>query len=106
MNLSTKSVLVMGGSKGLGFLIAREFGRAGAHVTIAARDASELVWAASELRNDAIAVETAVCDVRDRGMTRHLVEDVEGRRDGIDFLINNAGVIQVGPLAALSLEDF
>jgi len=106
VNLSGQSVLVMGGSKGLGFLIAREFGRLGAQVTITARDASELAWAAGELRNDAIAVETAVCDVREREMTKQLVEDVERQRGGIDFLINNAGVIQVGPLAAQTLEDF
>ena len=104
--LSGKSALVLGGSKGLGFLIAREFAGAGADVTIAARDASELAWASAQLAAEGHSVTTAVCDVRDREMAKDLLEDVTNRNDGLDYLVNNAGVIQVGPLPALSMADF
>ena len=46
------------------------------------------------------------CDVRDRNEVRSLVNQVVGRWGGVDILINNAGIIEVGPLDAMSVEDF
>jgi short-subunit dehydrogenase len=97
---------VTGGSKGLGLLIARDFARLGASVTICSRHETELAAAHQWLADDGIDVETAVCNVAEKESVDALIREVEARAGRIDYLINNAGVIQVGPLAALTLDDF
>jgi short-subunit dehydrogenase len=47
-----------------------------------------------------------VCDVRDRQAARDLITDLDRGSNGIDVLVNNAGVIQVGPLELLTEADF
>src|SRR3954462_5462760 len=62
--LAGRLVLITGGSRGMGVLLAREFGRAGARVAICARDADELEQARQKLRRQSVAdVWTGVCDV-------------------------------------------
>ena len=101
-----KSVLITGGSKGLGLLLAREFGRLGGRVVITARNDTELWLARSRLSRWGVDVETRAVDVRDRAAMRALIEELEAREGSIDYLVNNAGVIQVGPVAALDVSDF
>ncbi|HEX5368603.1 MAG TPA: SDR family NAD(P)-dependent oxidoreductase [Dehalococcoidia bacterium] len=101
-----RTVLITEGSKGLGLLLAREFGRLGGRVVIVARDADELELAQQRLRQWGTAAEARICDVRDRAQIEAVVHDVESAYGGIDFLVNNAGVIEVGPLASLTVADF
>jgi NAD(P)-dependent dehydrogenase (short-subunit alcohol dehydrogenase family) len=101
--LRGQRVLVTGGSRGLGLLLAREFRRRGCRVAICARDAAELAEAKQRLGGDVV---TAVCDVGDAAAVRSTVEDVSRQLGGIDVLVNNAGQIEVGPLDQLREEDF
>src|SRR5688500_10808183 len=100
-----KSVLIMGGSRGLGLVMARELIMRGARVAICARDAAELERAEADLAALGGDVMSLVCDVRTRSEIKAAVEDVRGRFGQIDVLINNAGIIRVGPLELQTDRD-
>jgi NAD(P)-dependent dehydrogenase (short-subunit alcohol dehydrogenase family) len=100
------SVVITGGSRGLGLLLARHFGREGARVTLAARDEAELQRARDDLAGRGIQATTLVCDVGNREDAERLIRDVVARTGRIDVLINNAGVIKVGPLDHMQRGDF
>jgi NAD(P)-dependent dehydrogenase (short-subunit alcohol dehydrogenase family) len=105
-DLADKTVLITGGSRGLGLVLARGFAGEGARVAICARDPRELERARADLAARGAKVFAFPCDVTDRSQVRELVEVVTRRFDRIDVLVNNAGVIQVGPLESMTLEDF
>jgi NAD(P)-dependent dehydrogenase (short-subunit alcohol dehydrogenase family) len=106
MNLEGRSALITGGSRGLGLAIARELGRLGAHVTLAARDEGELDAARRDLTKRGIGVSVIVCDLTDRPEAARLVDRVIAERGRLDILVNNAGVIQVGPVEHMKPADF
>jgi NAD(P)-dependent dehydrogenase (short-subunit alcohol dehydrogenase family) len=97
--------LVTGGSRGLGLVLARELAARGARVAICARDASELERARADLRERGAEVLARPCDVTQPGEVAALIEHVRDALGPVDVLINNAGVIQVGPLATMTLAD-
>jgi NAD(P)-dependent dehydrogenase (short-subunit alcohol dehydrogenase family) len=105
-DLKGKCVLITGGSRGLGLVLAREFAGEGARVAICARDPKELERARRDLESHGAEVLAFPCDVTDRAQVSELVEVVTRRFGGVDVLVNNAGVIQVGPLEVMTLEDF
>lgn len=96
--------LVTGGSRGLGFLIARELLEQGARVAICARDEDELARAVSKLSACGEVV-PVVCDVADPVSVDEMIRSVVRVFGRIDILVNNAGVISVGPADVLSLDD-
>ena len=101
-----KVVLITGGSRGLGLVLAREFALTGAKIAIAARDREELKRARLDSEQRGAEVFDAVCDIRDQSEVERLVSDVRGRFGQVDVLVNNAGIIQVGPLEAQTQKDF
>lgn len=101
-----KSVLITGGSRGLGFVIARFLSAEGARVALLARDANELARARDKITKAGGEAITVVCDLLDRAQTESAVEKVANRFGTIDVLINNAGIIEVGPLGHMQREDF
>ena len=105
-DLTGRVALVTGGSRGLGLLIARELIDAGCRVAICARDGRELDAARDELEASGAAVLTVPCDVSDRVQVDRMIEAVESELGPVDLLVNNAGLIQVGPLESLELSDF
>lgn len=105
-SLKHRVVLITGGSRGLGLELARAFGERGARLALLARDADELERAAEELKGRGIEVVTLPCDVMDEEQARGAVEEVVRRLGALDVLVNNAGVIDVGPLEHMQLEDF
>jgi len=105
-DLRDKVVLVTGGSRGLGLLLCREFARTGAKVATCARDAVELQSAAVILAKEGIDLFTHVCDVRDQAQVQDLLTAVDSKFGRVDVLINNAGVIEVGPASEMTLEDY
>lgn len=98
--------LVMGASRGLGLLIARELLDRGHDVVITARDEEELGAAARRLEGRGRQVHARVCDVRDRAAVDTLVEEVESGIGPVDVLISVAGIIEVGPAEAMTPESF
>jgi NAD(P)-dependent dehydrogenase (short-subunit alcohol dehydrogenase family) len=105
-DLKGKTVLITGGSRGLGLVLAREFAEEGANVAICARDPAELEKASADLAGRGASVFAFPCDVTDRAQVKELIQVVRRRFGGVDVLVNNAGVIQVGPLEVMTLEDF
>jgi NAD(P)-dependent dehydrogenase (short-subunit alcohol dehydrogenase family) len=101
-----KTVLITGGSRGLGLVLARALAAEGAHVAVCARDPRELERARADLAARGAKALAVPCDVTDRAQVRELVEVVKSHFGGVDVLVNNAGVIQVGPLETMTLEDF
>ena len=101
-----KSVLITGASRGLGLVLARQLVDAGARVAICARHVQELEVAVQDLRDRGGDVLSMPCDVRDPEQVRRMVAGVLTQWGMLDVLINNAGVIEVGPLEAMTLEDF
>ncbi len=100
-------VLITGGSKGLGLLLARRFAAEGAHLALLARDPEDLAQSALELyRQHGARVLTLACDVRDESAVKRSVARTLGAFGRLDVLVNNAGVIQVGPFENSSNEDF
>jgi NAD(P)-dependent dehydrogenase (short-subunit alcohol dehydrogenase family) len=84
--------------------MARQLAAEGARLCLLARNEAELARAREHL-GDA-EVMTIRCDVRRRADVRAAIDAVLERWSAIDVLINNAGVIQVGPLEHMSTDDF
>jgi NAD(P)-dependent dehydrogenase (short-subunit alcohol dehydrogenase family) len=105
-DLKEKSVLITGGSRGLGLVMARQFAAEGARVAICARDTEELNRARVDLLERGARVLALPCDVRDRAQVNELMSVVRESFGRIDVLVNNAGVIEVGPVEVMTLEDY
>ena len=101
-----RSVLITGGSRGLGLVLAREFARRGARVAICARSAEELERAKAEFWSSGYQLTTVVCDVTDHAQVQKLIEAVQNQLGPIDILVNNAGTIAVGPLETMTIQDY
>jgi short-subunit dehydrogenase len=98
--------LVMGASRGLGLLIAREMLDRGHDVVMTARGADELDAAARRLSGRGRQVHTRACDVRDRTAVEAVVDEVERTLGPIEVLVTVAGIIEVGPAETMSAETF
>lgn len=101
-----RTVLVTGGSRGLGLEMARRLVEQGADVAICARNASELERARLDLEGRGGRVLALECDVTDPAQVDATVAETERRLGAIDVLINNAGIISVGPLETMTFDDF
>jgi len=99
-------VLITGGSRGLGLRMAEEFALLDCSLAICARDADELERAREILESKGARVMTVTCDVADEQQVAEMMQQVRARFGRIDTLINNAGVIRVGPLENMSKADF
>ena len=104
--LSGRTVLVTGGSRGLGLALARQAASQRARVAICGRDSGTLERARARLERAGAEVLAQTADVRDRCAVEELVSAVERRFGSIDVLINNAGVIEVGPAELMSVADY
>jgi 3-oxoacyl-[acyl-carrier protein] reductase len=104
--LDGRSVIVTGGSKGIGKGIARVFARAGAQVLLAARDEAALTAAAEDLGKETGArIETVAADVASVADCRRIAAAAVEHFGGVDVLCANAGVFPDKPLAQLTEED-
>jgi NAD(P)-dependent dehydrogenase (short-subunit alcohol dehydrogenase family) len=103
IDLSNKTAIVTGGTKGIGRAIAESLIAAGARVAITARHEDEIAEAVSQLNKLGPGTATGhMCDVRDYND----VKSVFASLDGLDILINNAGVGIFASVESMSVEDF
>jgi NAD(P)-dependent dehydrogenase (short-subunit alcohol dehydrogenase family) len=101
-----KTVFVTGASRGLGLLMARLLAEEGARLTLVSRKKESLQDAQQQLSDMGVQVFALSCDVRDPQQVREAIEASVRRYGSIDVLINNAGVIQVGPFEEMEIDDF
>jgi short-subunit dehydrogenase len=106
LDLRGKVVMVTGGSRGLGLAIARELADRGAKLVVCARTAEDLVWAKQDLEQRGATVLALPCDVSDANAVTQLVAKARLEIGPIDALVNNAGVIKVGPIDSMTRADF
>jgi len=106
-----KVVVITGGSRGLGLALAERYARAGAYLVLAARDEDELASARQTLldrralrHEDDILLVSA--DLTDSDQAAGLIQSALGAFGKIDILINNAGIIEVGPIEDQPLDAF
>src|SRR5580698_6025141 len=101
-----RSVIITGGSRGLGLELARQLARQRARLTLIARDLMELKRAERELTALGAEVLTVSCDIRQQEEVVEAVARTVTAMGRVDVLINNAGIIQVGPMDEMSLADY
>ncbi len=105
-SFTDKVVIVTGGSRGLGLTIARRLASEGARLALFARDEQELERACRELRALGGEALPVPCDLLERDRLLGAVATVVDHYGCIDVLINNAGIIEVGPLQNMHAPDF
>jgi len=91
-----KIALITGANKGLGLEMARQLGKAGVTVVLAARDAEKGEAAAAKLRGEGLDVQSLKLDVTNKEDRAAAVKYLESKFGRLDILINNAGVSQEG----------
>jgi len=101
LHLSSKIVLITGGSKGLGGAIAHRFASEGCHLHLVARTQATLDETAHALRQQfPVTVKTIAIDLAQRGSAQHVAETC----GDVDILVNNAGDVPSGSLETVDEE--
>ncbi len=103
-DLTGKTALVTGGSRGLGLQIAEALGEAGAKILLTSRKAAELEVAAADLQAKGIDARWVAADASDPAQVQHVVDEAMQRLGQIDILINNAGATWGAPAEDHPLE--
>lgn len=106
MDFHDRVVLITGGSRGLGLVMARQFVAEGARLAICARNKVELERARDEFDKQGAKVLAEVCDVTFPHQVQAFCSIVRNELGPVDVLVNNAGVIQVGPARTITFEDY
>ena len=104
--LNATVALVTGASSGIGEATARELARRGATVALAARRKDRLDALAQEIEaggGRALALEA---DVTDRAQAQALVADTVEHLGRLDTVVNNAGVMLIGPIVDAPVEEW
>jgi 3-oxoacyl-[acyl-carrier protein] reductase len=106
-DLSGKTAIVTGASKGIGYAIAEALASAGVNVMICARNEDEVQSAARKLDEaSSSSVAGVSCDMRSFESVQRLVSATVERFGGVDILINNAGVGSFAPIDQISVESW
>jgi NAD(P)-dependent dehydrogenase (short-subunit alcohol dehydrogenase family) len=100
-----KVVLITGGSRGLGLVLARELARRGASIGVMARDPDELLRARKTIAGGT-RVLLLPSDVTDRASVARSVGRLMDQFGRLDAVINNAGQILSAPFADTTVDDF
>jgi len=93
-----KTVLVTGGSKGIGRETARIFGAMGAHVFICGRGIESLKRTSESLQEEGLFISAVQTDVSNPEACRRLIEKIEAETGRLDIVINNAGMSSRGTI--------
>jgi 3-oxoacyl-[acyl-carrier protein] reductase len=103
IDLSGKTALVTGSTRGIGREVAQALAESGARVAVVGRDKEKAAAVAAEIGNGAAGFG---CDVADTAAVAALVAEVEKEFGGIDILVNNAGITRDNLVMRLSDEDW
>jgi len=102
IDLSGRTALVTGSTRGIGRAIAQRLSDCGANVGIVGRDVSKAEMVATTLKS----AKGFGCDVGDAAAVAGLIEEVERAFNGIDILVNNAGITKDNLLMRIKDEDW
>jgi len=105
-SLQGRSVIVTGGSKGIGRGIARVFARAGVRLTVVARNRAEIDAVVEEMNAAGATARGAVCDVTDIDAVRRMVDEAAEAQGGLDVLCANAGIFPQVKMLDMSAADW
>jgi NAD(P)-dependent dehydrogenase (short-subunit alcohol dehydrogenase family) len=105
-DLAGKSAFVTGGAGGIGFAMARAFGRRGMKVAIADVEAETCAKAVGALKAEGIEAIGFACDVADRDRYAEVAENVLAAFGNVHILCNNAGVSRAGPIETIASSDW
>jgi short-subunit dehydrogenase len=106
LDLAGQTALITGSSRGLGLAIARELARHRCRIVLCARNADELERARASVSSLGAETLALPCDVTRRDDVQRLIARATEHFGRVDVLVNNAGIITVGPNEAQTLEDF
>lgn len=105
-DLRGKVVLVTGGSRGLGLVLARQLAARGARLAICARTPEQLGEAHVELEQLGAEVISMTVDVTDERQVKAMIIDILEHYGRLDVLVNNAGIVQVGPQENMGVNEY
>jgi NAD(P)-dependent dehydrogenase (short-subunit alcohol dehydrogenase family) len=106
VGLAGRTAVVTGGGRGIGAATAIALAEAGASVALAARNESQVVEVAAQLRRDGLKAFAFRCDVTDPRQVRDLALSATEAMGRIDILINNAGTATSNPLPKITLAEW
>lgn len=104
--LANRIVLITGGTRGIGFALAKVFLSAGDQVIITSKTMASVEQAVSDLVQYKNQFWAKLCDVRNRKDCQQLVQDIIQKFGRIDILINNAGICADGQFYKMSGENW
>ena len=105
-DVSGKVVLIVGGSRGLGLILARQLADEGAKLALCARGETELAIAKAELEARGAQVLTMTCDVTEKTQIESVVAQTAAHFGALDVLFYVAGVFIAGPIESMTDDDF
>lgn len=98
--------MITGGSKGLGFVIAKHLVKENCKLALCARSFDELATARNEIRKLGGEALISVCDVADKDAVDEFTNKVINHFGRIDILVNDAGIIIVGAMESFGLNEY
>ncbi len=106
VDLSGRTAIVTGASRGIGREIALALGRAGAQVACVARGVEQLAATAEEINTAGGVAEVFACDVSDAAAVEGVMEAVLEKWERLEILVNNAGITRDTLIPRMSVEDW
>ena len=106
VDLSGQVAAITGASSGIGEATARALARAGAAVALAARRLERIEALAEQIRNDGGSAIAVRCDVGEEEQAHSFVQRTNDELGRIDVLVNNAGVMLLGPIENAPTEEW
>ncbi|RNF36114.1 SDR family oxidoreductase [Paracoccus methylarcula] len=105
-DLTGRTALITGSTRGLGRAIAEGMGQAGAALIVNGRDPQATEAAAQELRDAGLSARAASFDVTDEAAVEAAFHELDADGVEVDILVNNAGIQHRQPMVELSLADW